>query len=66
MGGVLSQVGQGIQAGASLNWQYALPAFAAAGLTLMNLIAVYLWLPESLTAEARAMLAMRSGAYWLP
>jgi len=59
MGGLLSQVGLGIQGGGALNWQYALPAFAAAGLTLLNLIAVYLWLPESLTAETRTMLANR-------
>ena len=41
-GGVLSQ------------WGYAVPAFAAAGLALVNLILVAAWLPESLTAEKRA------------
>jgi len=41
-GGVLSQ------------WGYAVPAFAAAALSLGNLILIYAWLPESLTAEMRA------------
>ena len=40
-GGILSQ------------WSYSLPAFVAAGLTLINLILVYLWLPESLPVEKR-------------
>lgn len=42
MGGFLSAYG------------YNIPAFVAAGLSLLNLIAVLLWLPESLTAEHRA------------
>jgi DHA1 family tetracycline resistance protein-like MFS transporter len=46
-GGLLSQ------------WGYAVPAFAAAGLCVLNLIWVLLSLPESLTAERRAALAMR-------
>src|SRR5512147_2865222 len=41
-GGLLSQ------------WGYAVPAFAAAGLALVNLLLVYFWLPESLTPEKRA------------
>jgi MFS transporter, DHA1 family, tetracycline resistance protein len=39
--------------------RYALPAFVAAGLTALNLVAVYLWLPESLGIERRAELAAR-------
>jgi DHA1 family tetracycline resistance protein-like MFS transporter len=42
MGGVLSQFG------------YNVPALVAAGLSLLNLIAVVLWLPESLSQERRA------------
>ena len=42
MGGFLSRYGYGI------------PALVAAGLSLINLAAVVLWLPESLTAQARA------------
>jgi DHA1 family tetracycline resistance protein-like MFS transporter len=34
--------------------RYALPAFVAAGLSLFNLLAVYVWLPESLDAGRRA------------
>lgn len=45
LGGMLSQYG------------FAVPAFVSAGLTLINLITVYFWLPESLTAERRAELA---------
>lgn len=40
-GGILSQ------------WGFALPAFVAAGLTLLNLILVFLWLEESLPIEER-------------
>lgn len=36
---------------------FAVPAFAAAALALLNLIAVFFFLPESLTAEDRAALA---------
>lgn len=42
MGGVLSRFG------------YNVPALVAAGLSLLNLIAVVLWLPESLPQERRA------------
>ena len=40
-GGVLSQ------------WGYDVPAFAAAGLSLINLALIYFWLTESLPAEKR-------------
>jgi DHA1 family tetracycline resistance protein-like MFS transporter len=40
-------------------WGYAVPAFLAAGLCLVNLIWVLAALPESLTAERRAALAMQ-------
>ena len=40
-GGLLSQ------------WGYAVPALAAAAISLINLILIYAWLPESLTAEKR-------------
>ncbi|MBE0671906.1 MAG: MFS transporter [Anaerolineales bacterium] len=40
-GGLLSQ------------WGYAVPAFAAAAISLINLILIYVWLPESLTEEKR-------------
>jgi DHA1 family tetracycline resistance protein-like MFS transporter len=36
---------------------YAVPAFAAAALSLINLLAVFVFLPESLTAERRAAIA---------
>jgi DHA1 family tetracycline resistance protein-like MFS transporter len=36
------------------NWGYAVPAFVAAGLALINLVAIYLYLPESLSAEKQA------------
>ncbi len=38
-------------------WGYAVPAFAAAGLSILNLIAVFIWLPESLTEARRAELS---------
>jgi DHA1 family tetracycline resistance protein-like MFS transporter len=44
-GGFLSQYG------------YSVPAFAAAGLVTINLLMVFLWLPESLDAEKRAVMA---------
>ncbi len=40
-------------------WGYSVPAFAAAGLALINLVAVYFMLPESLTSEKRAEMAAR-------
>ncbi|MBN1259183.1 MAG: MFS transporter [Anaerolineae bacterium] len=48
MGGLLSTFGLNV------------PAFVAAGLSLLNLIAVVLWLPESLTEEHRAQIARDS------
>jgi DHA1 family tetracycline resistance protein-like MFS transporter len=38
-------------------WGYAVPAFVAAGLTVLNLASVLFWLPESLTPEQRAAFA---------
>ena len=43
-GGLLSQ------------WGFAVPAFSAAGLALINLILVTAWLPESLVAEKRSVM----------
>jgi DHA1 family tetracycline resistance protein-like MFS transporter len=40
-------------------WGFAVPAFAAAGLAIINLITVYFWLPESLTEEKRATASPR-------
>lgn len=40
-------------------WGYAVPAFAAAGLSGLNLVGVLLWLPESLSEARRAELAKR-------
>ncbi|MFZ1043484.1 MAG: MFS transporter [Anaerolineales bacterium] len=37
-------------------WGYAVPAFAAAAMSFLNLILIFAWLPESLTAEKRAAL----------
>jgi DHA1 family tetracycline resistance protein-like MFS transporter len=34
-------------------WGYAVPAFAAAAISFVNLILIFAWLPESLTAEKR-------------
>ena len=45
LGGFLSQ------------WGYTVPAFVAAGLSLINLALVAFWLPKSLTAKKRAELA---------
>jgi DHA1 family tetracycline resistance protein-like MFS transporter len=41
-GGLLSQ------------WGYAVPALAAAGLSFVNLLLIYAWLPESLAPERRS------------
>jgi DHA1 family tetracycline resistance protein-like MFS transporter len=51
-------IGPAVGGALSING-YALPAFAAAGLAFMNLIAVFTWLPESLTEVRRAELAQR-------
>lgn len=45
LGGLLSQYG------------FSVPAFVSAALAFINLLTVYFWLPESLTAERRAELA---------
>lgn len=51
----------GPAAGGALSvYGYAVPAFVAAGLAMLNLIAVFFWLPESLTAARRAEIAKRS------
>jgi DHA1 family tetracycline resistance protein-like MFS transporter len=39
--------------------RYAVPAFAALGLAVLNFVGVAFWLPESLTPERRAKLAQR-------
>jgi MFS transporter, DHA1 family, tetracycline resistance protein len=46
-GGLLSQ------------WGYNVPALVAAGLAFVNLLLVFLWLPESLTPERRAQMPER-------
>jgi DHA1 family tetracycline resistance protein-like MFS transporter len=38
-------------------WGYQVPAFAAAGFSLLALVSILLWLPESLSDEQRAALA---------
>ncbi|HEX2995205.1 MAG TPA: MFS transporter [Anaerolineales bacterium] len=43
-GGLLSQ------------WGYAVPAFVAAGVSFINLLLIYTWLPESLTEEKRSQM----------
>jgi DHA1 family tetracycline resistance protein-like MFS transporter len=45
--------------GALSQWGYNLPAFAAAAVSFMNLLAIFFLLPESLTAERRAEAATR-------
>jgi DHA1 family tetracycline resistance protein-like MFS transporter len=52
-GGLLSQ------------WGYAVPAFAAAALSLINLILIYAWLPESLTEEKRSQMTEKRPAVTL-
>ncbi len=52
-GGILSQ------------WGYAVPAFAAAAMSLLNLILIFAWLPESLTAEKRVALTEKKPAITL-
>jgi DHA1 family tetracycline resistance protein-like MFS transporter len=60
VGGLLSTLGETINIGifgTAIVWQFALPAFAAAAVALVNLIAVFFFLPESLTLEKREELA---------
>jgi DHA1 family tetracycline resistance protein-like MFS transporter len=58
MGGTLANWDYATSAFVSLGLsRYAVPAFVAAGLSAMNLLAVVLWLPESLSPEARSQIA---------
>lgn len=52
-GGLLSQ------------WGYAVPAFAAAAISFINLILIYAWLPESLTTEKRSQMTEKKPAFSL-
>ena len=52
-GGLLSQ------------WGYAVPAFAAAVISFINLILIYAWLPESLTEEKRSQMTEKRPAITL-
>ncbi|MFN8410787.1 MAG: MFS transporter [Anaerolineales bacterium] len=52
-GGLLSQ------------WGYAVPAFAATGISFLNLILIYAWLPESLTEEKRSQMTEKRPAVTL-
>lgn len=54
VGGLLSQ------------WGYAVPAYAAAALTLVNLTLIYFWLPESLSDARRAELRAAPRAPFTP
>lgn len=45
--------------GALSVYGFAVPSFVAAGFAFVNILTVYFWLPESLTAERRAELASR-------
>ena len=56
LGGILSTIGTTMDVGA-INWTYALPAFLAALIAVINLVAVFVFLPESLTDERRADIA---------
>lgn len=46
-------------------WGYSVPAFVAAALSFTNLILIYAWLPESLTAEKRASMSEKRPAVTL-
>jgi len=46
-------------------WGYAVPAFVAAGMSLINLALIYFWLPESLSAEKRASMMEKKPAITL-
>ena len=52
-GGLLSQ------------WGYAVPAFVASALSFSNLMLIFFWLPESLTAEKRAQMTEKRPAITL-
>jgi DHA1 family tetracycline resistance protein-like MFS transporter len=58
IGGTLANWGSAASVFAAVGLsRYAVPAFAAAALAAANLVAVILWLPESLPPEERARLA---------
>jgi DHA1 family tetracycline resistance protein-like MFS transporter len=58
IGGILANWDYATSAFAALGLsRYAVPAIAAAGLSALNLLAVILWLPESLSPEKRAEIA---------
>lgn len=40
--------------------RYELPAFVAAGITALNLLTIYLWLPETLTPEVRESMTRKA------
>lgn len=46
-------------------WGYAVPAFLAASLALINLVLVAFWLPESLTPEKRAAMPEKQPGFTL-
>ena len=52
-GGLLSQ------------WGYAVPALTAAAISFINLILIYVWLPESLTEEKRSQMTEKRPAVTL-
>ncbi len=56
LGGFLSTIGGDLHYGA-IHWPYALPAFCAAVIAIINLVAVAIFLPESLTEERREEIA---------
>jgi DHA1 family tetracycline resistance protein-like MFS transporter len=58
MGGILSNWGYATSAFAAIGLpRYAVPAFVAVGLSVLNLLGVILWLPESLPPEKRTEMA---------
>jgi DHA1 family tetracycline resistance protein-like MFS transporter len=58
LGGTLSNWGIATSAFATVGLsRYAVPAFAAVALSALNLLGVFLWLPESLPPEKRAAMA---------
>lgn len=46
-------------------WGYHVPALTAAGISFLNLVLIYFWLPESLTPEKRAAMTGRRPAFTL-
>jgi DHA1 family tetracycline resistance protein-like MFS transporter len=61
VGGLLSTLGESVDAVGNvyITWQFALPALVAAVLAFANMVAVYFFLPESLSEEKRVELASR-------